>query len=361
MIIINELATPPCRKTWTASVPNGASPLKSAKEAKLHSYSRRIQSGKQCFQGWGPDPNWFMIKPSRAHTRVFPDRNYRVWTEFWARYSLYDGLEMVWSEVNLVWKVWSEATSRAIGSDHNLFERTSVWSEAISSAIGSDHNLFERTWVWSEMFSNAIESDQGPIRASYFFLFCFFLLRDVGWSYMAANATGSDPKMLRAQLRRKITSSSALESDHSLIKVWAMVWIWVWTMVWRWSDQNAFGLKSLIRDPMCLDSLIRGVLGLESLIRVNFRLESLIRDNFGLESLIRRRFGSGPQPGIVIEKYTAQLELDIKTESTHKQTTYQEAERSRNKIDMASYNTTKEAQRKSNGKRTTFRGQKIMD
>ena len=53
--------------------------------------------------------------------------------------------------------------------------------------------------------------------------------------------------MLRAQLGLIITSSSALESEHSLIKVWAMVCFWVWTMVWRWSDQNSFGLESLIR------------------------------------------------------------------------------------------------------------------
>ena len=66
-----------------------------------------------------------------------------------------------------------------------------------------------------------------------------------------------------------------------------MVWIWVWTMVWRWSEQNGFGLKGLIRDPLCLESLIRGNLSLESLIRVNFRQESLIRDKFNLENLIR--------------------------------------------------------------------------
>ena len=106
--------------------------------------------------------------------------------------------------------------------------------------------------------------------------------------------------MLLVQLGLIITSSSALESEHSLIKVWAMVWIWVKTMVWRWSDQNFFGLKSLIRDLLCLENLIRGFLCLESLIRVNFGLESLIRDNFGLESLIRRKFGSGPQPGLFV-------------------------------------------------------------
>ena len=40
---------------------------------------------------------------------------------------------------------------------------------------------------------------------------------------------------------------SEIGSDHSLIKVWTMVWFWVWTMVWRWSDRNSFGLESLIR------------------------------------------------------------------------------------------------------------------
>ena len=82
------------------------------------------------------------------------------------------GFESTW--------IRSEATSSAIGSDHNLFECTWVWTEATSSAIWSDHNLFERTWVWSQMFSNAIECDQGPFRALYFFHFFVFLLRDVG-------------------------------------------------------------------------------------------------------------------------------------------------------------------------------------
>ena len=102
-----------------------------------------------------------------------------------------------------------------------------------------------------------------------------------------------------AQLGLVISSSSALESDHSLIKVWAMVWIWVWTIVWRWSDQNILGLKSLIRDLLRLESLIRRILGLESLIRMNIRLKNLIRDKFVLQSLIRQKFGSGPQPGML--------------------------------------------------------------
>ena len=134
-----------------------------------------------------------------------------------------------------------------------LISKIFLWSEC-----------FERTWVWSEPVSSALQSDH---------------------------------KWLQAQLGLIITFSSALESDHSLIQVWAMVWIWVWTMVWRWSDQNAFVLKSLIRDPLCRESVIRSNLGLEKLIRVNLCRESLIRDNFGLESLIRQKFGSWPQPG----------------------------------------------------------------
>ena len=133
------------------------------------------------------------------------------------------------------------------------------------SKISLRSDYFERTWVWSEPVSSALQSDH---------------------------------KWLQVQLGLSINASSALESDHSLIKVCAMVWIWVWTLVWRWSDQIAFGLKSLIRDLLCLESLIRGNLGQKSLIRVNFRLVSLIRDNFGLESLIRQTFGSGPQPGM---------------------------------------------------------------
>ena len=62
-----------------------------------------------------------------------------------------------------------------------------------------------------------------------------------------SSALQSDHKWLQAQLGLIITSSSALEYDHSLVKVWVMVWIWVWTIVWEWSDQNAFGLKGLIR------------------------------------------------------------------------------------------------------------------
>ena len=60
-----------------------------------------------CYPGWGPDPNWVMIRPSQAHTRVIPDQNYRVFSEVWAHYGLDHGLEMAWSEVILVWKVWS--------------------------------------------------------------------------------------------------------------------------------------------------------------------------------------------------------------------------------------------------------------
>ena len=69
--------------------------------------------------------------------------------------------------------------------------------------------------------------------------------------------------MVQATLGLIITSSSSLESDRSLIKVWTMVWHWVWATVWRCSDQNTVGLKSLIRDLLCLESLIRDNFGLE--------------------------------------------------------------------------------------------------
>ena len=57
--------------------------------------------------GFGPDPNWAMIRPNRAHTPVFPERNYRVWKAVRAHNSLDHGLISVWSEVNSVWTVWS--------------------------------------------------------------------------------------------------------------------------------------------------------------------------------------------------------------------------------------------------------------
>ena len=87
------------------------------------------------------------------------------------------------------------------------------------------------------------------------------------WSIGEMVSTESDQRLL----------ASEIGSDHSLITVWTKVWIWIWTMVWSWSDQNFFGLESLIRDPISLESLIRGYLGLKSLIRDNFGLESLIR------------------------------------------------------------------------------------
>ena len=59
------------------------------------------------YPGFGPDPNWAMIRPNRAHTPVFPERNYRVWKAVRAHNSLDHGLISVWSEVNLVWTVWS--------------------------------------------------------------------------------------------------------------------------------------------------------------------------------------------------------------------------------------------------------------
>ena len=95
-------------------------------------------------------------------------------------YSLDDGVEMVWSEVNLVWK---------------------VWSEAISSAIVSEDNLFERTLVWSEMFSNAIGSYQGPFRAPYFFHFFVFFRTERCWLCQEATIKQrSDQKLIFMKL-----------------------------------------------------------------------------------------------------------------------------------------------------------------
>ena len=76
--------------------------------------------------GWGPNPNWFMIRPSRAHTR---------------------------------------------GLIRGQFGLKSL-------IIGG----FERTWVWSEMFSNAIGSDQGSFRTHYFFSFFLFFFN---WEMLA--------------------------------------------------------------------------------------------------------------------------------------------------------------------------------
>ena len=127
--------------------------------------------------GWGSDPNWFMIRPSRAHTRVFPDQNYRVWTEVRAHYSLDDGLEMVWSEVVLVWKVWTMVWRWS--------DQRSIWSEK------SDHRQIRAQLGLIKTSSSALGSDQkcfrtqlGLIRDKFecliFFFFCF-LLRDFGF------------------------------------------------------------------------------------------------------------------------------------------------------------------------------------
>ena len=90
-----------------------------------------------------------MIRPSRALTRVFPDRNYRAWTEFWARYSLYDGLEMVWSEVILVSKVWTmvwkwsdQRSNLTEKSDQRRLRAPLDQIITSSSALGSDQKCF---------------------------------------------------------------------------------------------------------------------------------------------------------------------------------------------------------------------------
>ena len=108
-----------------------------------------------------------MIRPSRAYTRVFPDRNYRVWKEFRAHYSLEDGLEIVWWEVDLVWKIF-----------------TMVWRWS------------DQRSIWSE------KSDQTRLRAQ------------LGLIITSSSALLSDQRQLRTQLGLIITSSSALGSDQ---------------------------------------------------------------------------------------------------------------------------------------------------
>ena len=104
-----------CVHVWTFMHCNGCSPVNDKESFTAPNSFKRFQISPHITflqlnfvkPGWGPDPNWFMIRPSRAHTRVFPDQNYRVWKEVRAHYSVDDGLQMVWSEVDLVWKVWS--------------------------------------------------------------------------------------------------------------------------------------------------------------------------------------------------------------------------------------------------------------
>ena len=104
------------------------------------------------------DPNFFMIRPRRAHTRVFPDRNYSLDESSSA---LQSG---PWSGVGLVTGQFS-LKSLII----EVFERTWVWSKTVRAQ-----------WSCSEMFSNEIGSDQGPFRAPFFHFFVLFSLRDVG-------------------------------------------------------------------------------------------------------------------------------------------------------------------------------------
>ena len=103
--LCNFERTMPLSSVWTYLFPSGTSTWGCIKMwtimASLMSHNRVRPPA------WGADPNCFMIRTNRAHTRVFLDRNYRVLTEVWAHFSLDHGLELVWSEVNLVWKIWS--------------------------------------------------------------------------------------------------------------------------------------------------------------------------------------------------------------------------------------------------------------
>ena len=99
-----------------------------------------------------PDPNWLMIRPSQAHTRVFPDRNYRVWTsalqsEPWSG----DGVirnPSVWKVWTMVWR-WSD--------------QRSIWSEKFDQRPIRAHLGLITVWLrpglnWSEWS----EFESGP-------------------------------------------------------------------------------------------------------------------------------------------------------------------------------------------------------
>ena len=109
------------------------------------------------FPGWGPDPNWLLIRPSRAHSRVFPDRNYRVFSEVRAHY----GLIMVWR--------WSDQRSIwSKKSDHRRFRaHFCLIRGQFRAQLDLIINVFKRNWVWSGTISSAL-------------FFSIFLLKDVG-------------------------------------------------------------------------------------------------------------------------------------------------------------------------------------
>ena len=107
-------------------------------------------------------------------------------------------LEMVWSEVILVWKVWSKADSSALGSDQRQFraqlgliiggfQRNFVWSEAISSAIGSDHKCLQtQLGLIRDHFERII----------FFIFFCFFFTERCWLCQEAAKKQLSDQRLI---------------------------------------------------------------------------------------------------------------------------------------------------------------------
>ena len=106
------------------------------------------------------------------HTRVWGwSGDGLIRGEFGLKSLIIGGFQRTW--------VWSEATSSALGSDHNVFERPLIWPEMTWSVIGSDHNLFERIWVWCDQ--TRFRTQMCLIRDISCALFFFsFFLRDVG-------------------------------------------------------------------------------------------------------------------------------------------------------------------------------------
>ena len=161
-----------------------------------------------------------MIRPNRAHTRVFPERNYRVWKEVGTHYSLDDGLEMVWSEVILVWKVWTMSwrwsDQRLVlseKSDHwqirahlglirGDFERNWVWSWPLRAHLGLIRNVFERNGVWS-----------GTISSALFFSFLLFFYLE-----MLSLPGGNNKAAFWAKTHLKSDSSAQKKGFHLIAK-----------------------------------------------------------------------------------------------------------------------------------------------
>ena len=135
-----------------------------------------------------------MIRPNRAHTPVFPDRNYRVWKAVRAHNSLDHGMISVWLEVNSVWKVWSmsflvwtmvwarsdQRSIRSRRSDHSLFlVWTTVWVRSDQRSVWSgrsDHSLYSLDHGLGSVWSEVNSVWKVWFRVHYFFqFFCFFI------------------------------------------------------------------------------------------------------------------------------------------------------------------------------------------